>query len=163
MNFFLNIEAIDFEALMQFIIPIAIKPYLKKYLAKDFDINPFEISRANPYGLYLLNSLKPADSKQDMELDQKVHSETLTTVLGEKYWIERGHVISKSQQYYFNKSVDYFFREEMYKYIWMRIGPKGSLNQAIVTFCEHYGITEDDLALKTIQKWQERRTRRASA
>ena len=152
---------------MQFVIPIAIKPYLKKYLAKTLEVDAFEISRANPYGNYLLNCLRPPTmkvlGKNTYQIDVKVHSEIMRATLGEKYWKQRGHVITYLEQYYFNKFVDQIFRDEMYKYIWMRVGKRGSLNQAINTFCAHYGITEDDLALKTIQKWQERRARLESA
>lgn len=153
---------------MQLIISIAIKPYLKKYLAKDFPVEPFVIDRMNAYSLFLYNCLESyrqlsAEVEKPYQIDKKIFRSELKTAIGEMYWNTKGDSISEANQFFFNKFVSYNFNEELYRYLRMRITTKGSLNKAIFGFLEYYELSEDDLALKTVQKIYERRHKRLSA
>jgi hypothetical protein len=162
-----NNENILYFENVQLIISIAIKPYLKKYLANDFDVEPLVVGKTNQYTLFLFNSLRSPEylnlSRTYKALDPQVYSDTLKCMVCEDYWNRHGSVISEEHQFLFNKFVQYNFCEEFYRFTRMRIGKKGSLNEALREFLNFYDLCEDDLPFKTIQKMYERRNARLSA
>ena len=163
---------------MQLIIPVAVKPYIKKYLEQTLiehgyknPIDPFVLNTDTKFGIFLYQCLEKPGPKlvwnnhgmrcpglsSDYEIDKKVYSATIPVMVTEHFWAKVGCIITPQKQLHFNKFVYLDFQEEFYKYVKNRIGKKGSINQAIKTFCEHYNIYEDDLAFKTIQRSFQRR------
>ena len=163
---------------MQLIIPVAVKPYLKKYLERSLidaghpdPLNPFVLNTDTKFGIFLYQCLeKPgpklvwtnkgmrhSDLNADYEIDKTVYSATLKVMVSEHFWGKIGCIITPQKQLHFNKFVYLDFQEEFYRYVKNRIGKKGSINKAIVTFCAHYSIYEDDLSFRTIQRSFQRR------
>jgi len=148
---------------MQLIIPVAIKPYIKKFIGKEYQVEPFVLSTNNLYGIFLFNCLQKPSPKLIRSIDDvdsmpvSVYNDTLKVMISENYWNKYGCIISPQKQYHFNKFVAYQFNEEFYKYVKNRIGSKGSINKAIITFRDNYDISEDELSFKTIQRAFQRR------
>lgn len=147
---------------MQLVVPIAIKPFIKKFIEKDFSADPFVVTTNNLYGIFLFTCLEKASPKllraeREFALDAGIYSGSLKILISENYWNKYGCIITPQKQYHFNKFVSYQFHEEFYKYVRNRIGAKGSINQAIFDFRDIYGISEDDLSFKTIQRAFQRR------
>jgi hypothetical protein len=175
---------------MQLVFPIAVKPYVKKFIAADYDVDPFVLYRNNPYGLFLYNCLQKPPAKiiiqledlianeqlspQDVNLARlivqleepkvchelrrnNIYSEQMLVQISQDFWDKKGCIITEMQQYHFNKFVAYMFHDALYKYVKHRLGVKGSINKAILNFRELYGISEDELSFKTIQRAFQRR------
>lgn len=150
---------------MQLEIRVAVKPYVKKFIGASYAVNPFVLTTNNMYGIFLFHSLeKPrltvttrADIRPEETMDPAIYYEQLPVLISENFWNKKGCIIPADKQYHFNKFVSYQFYEEFYKYVQNRLGPKGSINQAILNFREVYDISEDELSFKTIQRAFQRR------
>jgi hypothetical protein len=148
---------------VQFGLRIAVKPYIKKFIANDYQVDPFILTTNNLYGIFLFNSLEKPSPRvlkkidEEDDLDPAIYSETLEVLFSEKYWEVNGCLITQHRQYLFNKFASYVFHDEFYKYVKNRIGPKGSINRAIFNFRDIYSISEDELSFKTIQRAFQRR------
>jgi len=171
-------SAIDFYPdYVNLIHPIAVKPFIKKYIGQQYPVDPFIITKTNRYGIFLFNCLSKEglkvvhrESHQDSDaagkkkarsgselIDVKVYSDVLKVSISENYWQKKGGWILPQNQLDFNKLVEYDFHDEFFKYVSMRIGNKGSINKAILTFRDSFDISEDDLSFKTIQRAFQRR------
>lgn len=153
---------------MQLIVPVAIKPYIKKYIAgQEYEVCPLELTKTNKYGLFLFNCLeKPTEKnlrqvKLD-DIDHAVYSDTLEVMISENFWVKQGCVFTPAKQMDFNKFVSYDFHQEFFNYVKNRTYRKGDINKAIMSFRELYGITEDELSFKTIQRAFQRRNERVN-
>jgi hypothetical protein len=147
---------------------VAVRPFLKKYLGKHYEVEPFVVSTENAYGMLLYYSLERplrlvTDEPEKVVIDKNLYCDTLNVKIGENYWNHRGNTISEQSQLHFNKFVLHNFNEEFYKYVKHRIGPKGSINNAIRNFLEMYDISEDDLSFRTIQRAFQRRNAKVKA
>jgi hypothetical protein len=168
--YFVYLSTLINKTLCYFTAKVAVRPFLKKYLGKHHQVEPFVISTENAYGMLLYSFLERPKLKivrdvpdEDFAIDKKIYSETLLVKIGEKYWNHRGCVLSPQSQLHFNKFVLQNFNEEFYKYVKHRIGPKGTINKSIRDFVDMYDITEDDLSFRTIQRAFQRRNAKMKA
>lgn len=148
--------------LMYLLEPIAVKPYLKKYIGFDYPVDPFVLSTTNKYGMFFYHCiLKPDEESlklvKEHQIDTSVYSDVLKLKISEKRWREKGCIIPTECIIHFNKFVQQDFNDEFYKYVRNRLGPKGSIYRAIHDFRNIYGITEDELSYKTIERAFQRR------
>jgi hypothetical protein len=148
---------------VQAVIKVAVRPFIKKYLAGlNYATDPFVLSTTNKYGLFVYHCLekprlKVLDEIEEHPLDKRIYSDVLRITVSEKYWEERGPIMSVQSEWHFNKFVLQDFNDEFYNYVRNRIGPKGTINKAIRSFLDMYDISEDDLSFKTIQRAFQRR------
>lgn len=150
---------------------VSVRPFLKKYLGKHHQVEPFVVTTENAYGLLLYYALERPKLKlvvdtpveEEFILDKKIYSDTLLVKIGENYWNHRGCIISAQSQLHFNKFVLQNFNDEFYKFVKHRIGPKGTINRAIREFVDMYDISEDDLSFRTIQRAFQRRNAKMKA
>lgn len=147
---------------MHLILPVAVKPYVKKYIGSLYPVEPFVMSKNNEFGIYLINclekpTLKKINRAKQEDIDRKVYSEILNVYVSENYWSKKGGFILPERQQDFNKFVGYLFHNQFYAYVKMRIGKKGSINDAILEFRDSFDICEDELSFKTIQRAFQRR------
>jgi hypothetical protein len=153
---------------MQLIHPVAIKPFIKKYIGHRLPVSPFTITKTNKYGIFLYNCLSKPGPKMVRSIDPEIidldeYSDTLEVSISENYWQKKGGCILSQKQLDFNKLIEYDFHEEFFKYVSMRIGKKGSINSAIMSFRESFDICEDELSFKTIQRAFQREQARVTA
>lgn len=145
--------------------PVAIKPYLKNYLARYCKIDPvLVISNKNRFASYLLVALRhktvlPGLDSRDYNLD--ACSEKILVSIPELYERNFGIIIGAKQQYWFNKFIQEDFQDRMLTYVVPKLtGKKNEIKPALMKFREMYNITEDDLPIRTMEKMWERNRER---
>jgi len=155
----------NFLALMIFIHPVAIKPYLKKYMARYVAIDPhFVLSEKNRFGTFLINSLKQKKEIIQSDLHCKIEGESLNVVIPPYLETHYGIFIPKKNQFRFNSFLLDEFNDRMMDFVLPRInGNKGDIRKALLEFRSIYGIYEDDLPYKTLEKQWERKYARSTA
>jgi hypothetical protein len=145
-------------------IPIAVSPVVKKYIAHRHDITPFVVSRSNHYGIFLHNCLTRLKFHQDKaeqiackDLNLNIYSEKLMLGLTEDLYSRKGYYIHPRKQYDFNRLVELIMNQDFYFCVDTLTQIKGmKMNEAFYHYRDIYHFTEDDLALKTMQKRYER-------
>lgn len=145
---------------MIFLHPIAIKPFLKCYLAHYCTIEPaFVITQNNRFASYLANCLR---HKTTLEVLHKRYTisdnlDNIMVQIPEYYSHQHGINISLKHQHSFNRFLQDDFRDKMMATIVPGLkGKKGEIKTALQAFRERYKITEDDLPFKTLEKIWER-------
>lgn len=149
---------------MVFFHPVAIKPFLKNYMAHYCEIEPsFLITQNNRFASYLVNCLRHKTSLETMTKKYQIaeNLDKLMIQIPEYYSTHHGINISFKHQYWFNKFLQDDFQEKMLTTIVPHLtGKKGEIKKALFKFREKYNITEDDLPFKTIEKmWERNRNR----
>jgi len=150
---------------MILVLPVAIKPHLKSYLANKCAIEPhLVLSHKNKYSSFLLNSLRSkslmlTDAENRYKIGDK--PDKIMVSIPEFYEKNFGITISIAHQYWFNK----FLQEDFIDQMMFCIGPwvtgkKGEIKPRLLAFREKYDITEDDLPFKTLEKMWERNRHR---
>lgn len=149
-------------------IKIAVQPVVKAYLQKNFNVEPFELSQDNQYGIFLYNCLTHVKKVRKLTSVQKCfiptandlqsrYSEILTIRLTERTWRRKGSFIHPDMQTGFNRMVMFDLNDSLYLWVESRTGDKKiTLKQAFLEFREKFGLTEDNLPLKTMEKKYER-------
>lgn len=149
---------------MIFIHHVAIKPYLKKYLAHYVQIEPnFLLTERNRFGKILIALLKKKQEILKSDLMCKIEGETLEVVIPAHFEKNYGIHIPERHQFRFNEILLDEFTDRMFDFVRPRMtGQKGDIRQALLAFRSIYGIYEDDLPYKTLEKQWERRYRRSN-
>jgi len=153
---------------MQLLLPVAVRPYIKKYIGLDYPVEPFALTTTNKYGMFLYHCILKPDERSlkmlsERVIDKEVYSDTLRVKVTEKRWREVGCIITPEAEIHFNKFVQHDFNEEFFKYVRNRIGPKGSIYRAIYNFRNIYGITEDEFSYKSMERAFQRRNANVNA
>ncbi|HEY0056297.1 MAG TPA: hypothetical protein VGB63_13150 [Pedobacter sp.] len=147
---------------MRLSLPVALQPYLKKYLAYHYSVEPFILTEKNRHGAFLINSLRHK-SKVEPEgrgMNYRYLTTKVDIELSEFYWRNFGNVIPLKCQYRFNNFLLDEFQEKMVEFVQPRLERKGDLNMRLLTFREKFSISEDELPIKTMQKAWEREKNR---
>ena len=148
---------------MYWLKPIAVKPYVKKYIAgNNLSVAPFELSTTNKYGMFLYHCLRHPEERvlrlvTSKSIDISVYTDSMDIKLTEKRWREIGCIISNEAIIHFNKFVQQDFNEEFYKFVKHRVGPKGTIYRAIHNFRDIYGISEDEFSYRSMERAFQRR------
>ncbi|MBC8053763.1 MAG: hypothetical protein H7Y13_11930 [Sphingobacteriaceae bacterium] len=147
---------------MRLCLPVALQPYLKKYLAYHYSVDPFILTEKNRYGAFLINSLRHKTKAEPEQLGMNMRYLTckMEVELSEFYWRNFGNVIPTKCQYRFNNFLLDEFQEKMVEFVQPRLQRKGDLNMRLLTFREKFSILEDELPIKTMQKAWEREKNR---
>ena|ERR1700754_503119 len=147
---------------MQLILRVAVKPFVKKYIAQEYSVDPFVLTTTNKYGIFLYHCLSKPEKNvlrlvESNPVDMSLFTDTLEVMVTEGRWLNKGCIFTPESQMHFNKFVSYDFHQEFFKYVKNRVGAKGSINKAILSFREMNGLSEDDLPFRTIQRAFQRR------
>ena len=143
---------------MIFIHPILIKPYLKKYMGHYVCIDPtFRLSEKDRFGSFLINSLRHKTEINKTDLKCKILGESLSVSIPGYIEQRYGVHISPKHQFRFNNFLLDEFNDRMLDFVVPRLqGKKGDVKKALLEFRAIYGIDEDMLAYKTLEKQWER-------
>jgi hypothetical protein len=151
---------------MKFLHPVAIKPFLKRYLAYHCLVNPqFELTEKNRFGSYLINCLRFKTQVDPETLEYSLGGTPVTMYVSIPEYYERnfGIIISKRHQMRFNKFLLDEFHDRLVSYVHPQLtGRKGEIKMALLNFRLKYDISEDDLPYKTLEKMYERERYRAT-
>jgi hypothetical protein len=145
---------------MIFVLPVAIKPFLRNYLSHYCEIEPtLTVSHKNRYTSFLINCLKPKTQivAEDKKYTLGSNPNRLMLAIPEHYERNYGINIGIRQQYWFNQFLQEDFIHQMLTTIAPSLtGRKGELKAELLKFREKYDISEDDLPFKTLEKMWER-------
>ena len=149
---------------MVFVHPLAIKPFLKCYMAYYCEIEPvFVITQNNRFASFLVNSLR---HKTGLEIPTKEYAiassvDRIMIMIPEHYSHNYGINISFKHQFWFNKFLQDDFIDKMLATISPNLtGKKGDIRKALFKFRDKYNITEDDLPIRSLEKMWERNRER---
>lgn len=147
---------------MRLCLPVVLQPYLKKYLAYHYPVDPFVLTERNRYGNFLINALrhKTKIPPEHMAMNLRYLTTKLDVEVSEYFWRNIGNVIPLQSQFRFNSFLLDEFQEKMVEFVQPRLQRKGDLNMRLLTFREKFSILEDELPLKTMQKAWEREKNR---
>jgi hypothetical protein len=123
------------------------------------------VTEKNKTGSFLISNLKHKLQiiDDDFVLDT-TNCTRLKIAVPEYYQRNFGIYITPRAQLRFNKFLKDDMQEKMLDFILDRkTSKKGYIHPAILKFREKYGITEDELPFKTMQKWWDREKIRISA
>ena len=151
---------------MILIYPIIIKPYILKYVASYNKILPyFTLTDKSKIAFVLISSLQRKGKFIDCPPDKPDASfANLQIAVPWKYQNKFGSFISYENQLRFNEHMRKDFKEKMCDYVLHHKTPThGNILKSLLNFRDKYGITEDELQFKTMQKWWEREGQKFSA
>jgi hypothetical protein len=153
---------------MQWLIPVAVKPFVKKYIGQDYPVDPFVLSTTNKYGMFLYHCIsqpekKPLHLVNTQTIDETIYTDIMNVKLTDKRKREIGCIMTPESVVHFNKFVQQDFNEEFYKYVKHRIGPKGTIYRAIMNFRAIYEISEDEYPYRTMERAFQRRNEVANS
>jgi len=141
-------------------INIDVMPIVKLFLSKSFQTEPFYVCQDNQYGIFLYNclaSLKKSKKHTSLTMNKNKYSETLTLRIAEDTYVRRGHFIHPDKQTGFNRMVLFNMGDIFYHWIDNCLQVQGMTQRnAFLSFREKFGLTEDDISLKTLEKKYER-------
>lgn len=149
------------------IIDVAVTPAVKKYIAAKHCVDPFVLSRTNPFGLFLYNCLSRLKTRPSItipELKPDIYTEQLDVLVSDDLWARRGWYIHPKKQYDFNRLVEMMIDQDFQFYVKVKTGIVGhTMYSSFLNFRDEFGMTEDDLAMKTMEKRYQRHRERLSA
>lgn len=141
-------------------IKICVLPEVKKFIEHKYSVAPFILTKKNKYGIFLYHCLVRINSKvkeSAFEVDQKKYSETLTIRLSDDMWRRKGYYIHPQKQIDFNSFVSMEMDDAFYDHMDFHYQHQGDkIQHSIYKFREKFGLTEDDLTLKCLEKKYER-------
>jgi hypothetical protein len=149
---------------MIFLHPIAIKPYLKNYMARYCEIDPvLVISSKNRFSSFLLISLKHKNSwpSRDKSYSTADKMEKIYVSIPEVYERNFGLIIGAKEQFWFNRFIQDDFQDKMLSFVVPQLtGKKNEIKPALMKFREIHNICEDELSYRTLEKMWERNRHR---
>jgi hypothetical protein len=146
---------------MKLIDRICIQAYLKKYLEYHHPADPFVLTEKNRFGSLLISNLRfktksETEKLQRLNIHKRYMTANLEIEIPEFYWYSYGSVITSRGQQRFNNFLLDEFQDRLVEFVAPGLKRKGDLNLMLLTFREKFGICEDELPLKTLQKTWER-------
>ncbi|MDB5149207.1 MAG: hypothetical protein JWQ57_3227 [Mucilaginibacter sp.] len=133
---------------------------VKKFIARQYPVTPFLVSRNNPYGMFLYNSLAKLGAKQQPvpdNLNPSIYNSNIKLLLSEDLWRRKGWYINPAKKLDFNKFVEQQIDQAFYQYMDVSTAILHyRIYNSILAFREYYGFTEDDYSIKTLEKKFER-------
>lgn len=148
------------------LLRVPVYPWLRKYLLYHYP-EPMSVSDRG-YATALFKSMLEKPVKVDpakLIRSEKLHlGEHFGVLVGCFSAAKYGTHISIENIKDFNASMDDLMREEMFRFVTIRIRDGAQADQSIKDFMDIYEITEDDLPFDNLKRWyyreRERLTRR---
>lgn len=141
-------------------IKICVLPEIKKFIGYRYQVNPFILSKKNKYGIFLYHCLVKINSKvkeSAFDIDTKKYSEVLTIRLSDDMWRRKGYYIHPQKQIDFNSLVSMEMDDAFYYHMEYYFKVQGNkIQHSIFSFRDKFGLTEDDVTLKCLEKKYER-------
>ncbi len=138
-------------------LKIEVTPLVKAFLRYKYPVAPFELYRNNQYGIFLFNALSHLQPVEGVQVNKEKYTETLRLRTTERIWSKQGLFIHPQKVVDFNNLVLYNLDEDFCN--WMDVCAtmkQGKLQDYYFAFREHYGLNENLLTLKCMEKKYER-------
>lgn len=137
---------------------IEVKTFLLKYLSFQHSTEPFVLTERNRYGLFLIKSLRFTYHRSHAKrYTIQGAKQNMRILIKEHYERSFGVHLSARDKYQFNSFLLDEFKDKMLEHVAYRYtGRKGDIKRALNEFRDRYGITEDDLPFRTLEKTFER-------
>lgn len=117
----------------------------------------FKLSEKDRFGSFLINSLRHKTEINKTDLQCKITGDTLLISIPAYIEQRYGVHISPKHQFRFNSFLLDEFNDRMLDYVVPKLtGKKGDVKKSLLEFREAYGIYEDILPYKTLEKQWER-------
>lgn len=134
-------------------VTLPIRSYLKKFIAKFKSVEPFHLEQKRcHFSAIILEPLENEDPKCG-EIEKIRFNEELTCIYHSAELRKKAFSISHESVLLIDFRLKTMFDQQLVDFITMvRQGADMTIEDAILLFCKHYEITDDDLALETVQK-----------
>lgn len=133
-------------------VRIPIRPYLKKFIASNKDVEPFNVSLTKcHFSALFLEPLKKDVIKvgetEHKYLTDSINLRMSSTVMREgKFWWDHRTVLL------IDKRLKAMFDQQLVDYINMANQQKGDIKDSINCFMDYYNLSEDDISWETLFK-----------
>lgn len=139
-------------------INIPIRPYLKKWIASNKDVEPFVVSLTRCHFSAIIleplkkNMVKVGTSEKKYLTDSLCCRMTSTVMRESKFWFDQETIMS------IDKRLKAMFDQQLIDMVTMTNAKKGDIKESIITFMDFYNLTEDDISWETLVKmyWRSR-------
>lgn len=130
-------------------IDLPVQAHVQKFLLATAGPN-YALTTKDIYGICLNSLLTKIPS---VEPSTKKYEHTFQVKIPERYYAANGMFIEKKNLYQFDKIVDKLFRQLAYiQAVMLQKSTQTAYLDTIRSFCEMYGITEDDIALDSLYR-----------
>jgi hypothetical protein len=133
-------------------INIPIRPYLKKWIASNKDVEPFIISLTRCHFSAIIleplkkNRVKTATGEKKF-LTTSICCRMSSTVMREsKFWFDEDTIMI------IDKRLKAMFDQQLIDFITITNKEKGDIKDSILIFMDYYDLSEDDISWETLVK-----------
>jgi hypothetical protein len=139
---------------MHITVEIPIKGYLKKFIAKDHEVEPFKISLGKcHFSSIILDPIKRDYSKFHL-LEKEGKYEMMKILVP---FPEKKFTVDQETVLRINQRLKEMFDQQLSHMVTMCNERKGDIYNQVQRFVDFYGITDDDLDFYTVVKMYYRR------
>lgn len=134
-------------------VTLPIRSYLKKFIAKFKEVEPFLLEQKRcHFSAIILEPLENQDPKCG-EIEKIRFNEELTCLYHSADLRKKSFSLTHESILLIDFRLKTMFDQQLVDFINMvRAGAEMTIEDAILLFCKHYDISDDDLALETVQK-----------
>jgi hypothetical protein len=133
---------------------IQVLPLVRKFLAKHYTIEPFQLSAINnPFAMFLLNSLDVYPSKEEVQGFDKL-SATLEVSMTKKQvrYHGYGRHFNQKKVFAFSSFVRSYFMQVAVREMDVRVQKGESVVKAAQAILKRYDLSEDELSLDSLTR-----------
>lgn len=133
-------------------VSIPIRPYLKKWISSNKEVEPFNISLTKcHFSAILLEPLQKerikVGSSEHKFLTDKLCCRMSSSVMNEKkFWL------TSETPLIIDKRLKAMFDQQLVDFITMTNKQKGDIKDSIICFMEYYDLSEDEISWETLVK-----------
>lgn len=140
------------------IIRIPVKPFIKKYLTRQFGAE-LKLSDRNFFSILIIGLLRkfekgnPVVQRPNHKIIDGVNFVGYDVFIGNGIFEKYGAYISTENILFLNEALDNMIRRCMYDWIFSPASPHKEVDYNIIAFREMYGIEEDELPFDNLKRW----------
>lgn len=147
------------------IIRLPVKPFIAKYLRKQFGEN-LPVTEKNFFNALIISMLQkfekgnPVVQKNNHKIIDGIKFVGYNLVISDYVFNKHGAYISNENIFLLNDAVDNMIRRQMFDWIQGPAKPHKEVDYNILAFRNIYGITEDELPFDNLKRWYYRERQR---
>jgi hypothetical protein len=140
------------------IIRLPVKPFIKKYLNRQFG-KELKLSDPNFFSGLIKGNLKkfekgnPIVQRNNNKLIDGINFLGYDIFIGEGIYRERGAFIATKDILFINEAIDNLICRSMYDWIYSPASPHKEVDYNIIAFRDMYDISEDELPFDNLKRW----------
>lgn len=133
-------------------VSIPIRPYLKKWISSNKEVEPFHLSLTKcHFSAILLEPLQKERIKVGLSehkfLTDQIRCRMSSSVMNEKkFWL------TSETPLIIDKRLKAMFDQQLVDFITMTNKQKGDIKDSIICFMEYYDLSEDEISWETLVK-----------